>query len=44
MPVAPNRTRRGHGGGRPRKPNPRPVRYLNQPRKFENKQFISVPR
>lgn len=24
MPVAPNRTRRGHGGGRPRKPNPRP--------------------
>ena len=43
MPVAPNRTRRGHGGGRPRKPNPRPVRYIQTRQELEIQRFFQCP-
>ena len=43
MPVAPNRTRRGHGGGRPRKPNPRPVRYIQTSLELEIQRFFQCP-
>ena len=43
MPVAPNRTRRGHGGGRPRKPNPRPVRYIQTSLELEIQIFFQCP-